>query len=61
MDVALNNLKKYAAPGGPIWPFSQEDYGHQVALCVNRCGLAHLDIVPYSFRHAGASHDFARG
>ncbi len=61
MDVALSDLKKYAAPSGPVWPFSQEDYSHQVALSVNRCQLGHLDIVPYSFRHAGASHDFARG
>ena len=38
-----------------LWPFSQEQYSEFVATAASLTGQA--DLVPYSFRHAGASHD----
>jgi integrase len=57
LGCELEKLMRYRNPDELLWLFSDQDFLRMFKLAAKMTNVGHLDLVPYSLRHAGPSWD----
>ena len=57
----LEKLKAGKTDEEPLWSQSQAQLAELLRDSANALGMGHMLVVPYSFRHGGASRDIVSG